>query len=173
MIPHLHLSRTLRKLSWAPPVTVKSIQKTFDRTASLQLALSIFITFNHIFPKKSYLQSRNAHFTSHHLKMVSCCVQLSTAIIITAKGFLSSLLRFCSHSCSMSLQNNLKWKRKKILKTPTKPHTKITITKMNQSLFCCQARAWYLELYFAVKPELILIGFFCLSLLCHVFLSPQ
>lgn len=73
-------------------------------------SLLIYVTLNHVIcqKEKSCLRSNNMHFTSHHLKMVSCCVQFSTAIIITAKGFLSTLLRFCSHSCSMSLQDNLK-----------------------------------------------------------------
>jgi len=53
----------------------------------------------------------------------------------------------------MSLQDNLKSKKKVIKKNTMdqKGHT----------------------LYFAIKSELILTSFFCLSLLYHVFLSPQ
>lgn len=134
---------------------------TWQNSPTATGSLLICITFNHIIlPKKSCLQSSNAHFTSPHLQMVSCCVQFSTAIVITAKGFLSSLLRFCSHSCSMSLQDNLKWKRKRNLKNPNHILKKQT-TKMDQRSY---------TLYFAIKPELILSGFLCFSFL---FLSPQ
>lgn len=129
MIPHLHISKTLSKISWAPGTTNYSKINPINIWQNSTIAtgsLLICYFWPHNLTKKIMPASNNAHFTSHHLKMVSCCVQFSTAIVITAKGFLSTLLRFCSHSCSMSLQDNLKFKKKNKLKKNPQRIRKVT-----------------------------------------------
>lgn len=134
MILHLHLSRALSKVGWAPGTTNYCKIYPINIWQNSTIATGVL---NHIICQKPppCLQSNNAHFTCHHLKMVSGCVQFSTAIVITAKGFLSTLLRFCSHSCSMSLQDNLKIKKPQHYQKI--PHNG---SEKSHTLFCYQAR---------------------------------
>lgn len=150
MILHLHLSRALTKVSWAPGTT-NSCKNIWQNSTIATGILVISVTFNHITCQRKKNHAWKCQH-SFYLKMVSCCVQFSTAIVITAKGFLSTLLRFCSHSCPMSLQDNLKIKNPTLTKNTTQRIRKVT------HFILLSSQSWFWHISFV-------------SLLSHVFLS--